>query len=60
MLCPEFAFFGTRGTEVRANRVLPVVDRHTFPKYENAAVNSVSAARASFGLRAPEVVTLAR
>lgn len=50
---------GTAGLrEVRANRVLPVVDRHTFPKYENAAVNSVSAARASFGLRAPEVVTL--
>lgn len=40
---------------VRANRVLTVIDHHQLPKYANAAVNSVSAARVSFGLDALEV-----
>lgn len=40
---------------VRSNRVLTVVDHHEVQKYTNAAVNSVSAARLSFGLDALEV-----
>lgn len=50
---------GTVGLRrVRSNRVLPVIDRHDVRKYADAAVNSVSAARVSFGLQAPEVVAL--
>lgn len=50
---------GTVGLRpVRANRVLPVIDRHEITKYEDAAINSVSTARVSFGLDAPEVVAL--
>lgn len=50
---------GTVGLRpVRANRVLPVIDRHPVRKFEAAAINSVSAARVSLGLDAPEVVVL--
>lgn len=41
---------------VRANRVLVVVDEHPDEIFINAAVNSVRAARASFGLNCPMVV----
>jgi hypothetical protein len=41
---------------VRANRVLVVIDRHDLQKYVDAAVNSVSAARVSFGLDVTDVV----
>lgn len=41
---------------VRANRVLAVIDRHDVQKYADASINSVSAARVSFGLDATEVV----
>lgn len=41
---------------VRANRVLAVIDNHEVQKYADAAINSVSAARASFGLDVTEVV----
>lgn len=48
---------GTVGLrDVRANRVLAVIDHHTVQKYVDAAVNSVSAARMSFGLDVTEVV----
>jgi hypothetical protein len=43
---------------VRANRVLAVIDEHPDPVFTHAAVNSVSAARASFGLNCPAVVRL--
>lgn len=50
---------GTVGLEpVRANRVLAVVERGVDPRFAEVAVNSVSAARASFGLACPEVVLL--
>lgn len=40
---------------VRSNRVLTVIDDHEHRRYTAAAVNSVSAARVSFGLDSPEV-----
>jgi hypothetical protein len=43
---------------VRSNRVLVVLDHHPDPHFTAVAVNSVSAARASFGLDCPEVVLL--
>lgn len=50
---------GTVGLRrVRANRVLTVIDQHEVPRYMAAAVNSVSAARVSFGLDATDVYTL--
>lgn len=50
---------GTIGLEAtRANRVLAVVDSHPDPFFTAAAVNSVSAARSTFGLVCPEVVVL--
>ena len=41
----------------RANRLLVLMDAHDVPLFNNAVVNSVSAARASYGLRA-EVLKL--
>lgn len=41
----------------RSNRVLVLMDAHSVPLFNSAVVNSVSAARASYGLRA-EVVKL--
>ena len=43
---------------VRANRVLVIIDAHEDKTFVNAAINSVSAARASFGLQCPRVVQL--
>lgn len=50
---------GTVGLQpVRSNRVLVVVDEHEDVHFTEAAVNSVSAARASYGLDVPRVVRL--
>ena len=50
---------GTIGLQpVRANRVLVVIDSHKETAFINAAVNSVSAARATYGLNCPAVVRL--
>lgn len=43
---------------VRANRVLVVIDEHPNKSFIDIATNSVSAARASYGLRCPAVVRL--
>ena len=49
---------GTAGLQpTRANSLLVLMDAHEVPLFNNAVVNSVSAARASYGLRA-EVVKL--
>jgi hypothetical protein len=50
---------GTVGLQpVRSNRVLVVIDEHPDAFFVNATVNSVNAARATYGLSAPEVVCL--
>ena len=50
---------GTAGLErVRSNRVFVVIDAHKDELFVNAAVNSVNAARASYGLRCPRVIQL--
>ena len=50
---------GTLGLQpVRANRVLVLIDDHSDSLFVNAAVNAVSAARASYGLNVPAVVAL--
>lgn len=50
---------GTIGFQaVRTNRLLVVVDAHRDEFFVNAAVNTVSGARASYGLTCPEVVCL--
>ena len=50
---------GTAGLRrTRSNRVLVVLEDHKEPLFVNAAINSVSAARASYGLRCPLVVRL--
>lgn len=50
---------GTVGLErVRSNRVLVVIDDHPDESFVNMAINSVNAARASYGLRCPKVVCL--
>ena len=50
---------GTAGLQpVRANRVLVVIDAHEDSLFSSAAVNAVSAARASYGLSCPRVVQL--
>jgi len=43
---------------VRSNRVLVVIDAHRSEVFVNAAINSVSAARSSFGLNCPRVILL--
>jgi hypothetical protein len=43
---------------VRSNRVLVLLDNHKDRHFVDAAVNSVSASRATFGLDCPEVVCL--
>lgn len=43
---------------VRANRVLAVIDEHPDKSFIDIATNSVSAARASYGLQCPAVVRL--
>lgn len=50
---------GTVGLQpVRSNRVLVVIDAHRDEAFVNAAINSVSGARAAYGLNCPEVVCL--
>jgi len=43
---------------VRANRVLTIIDAHVDQLFENAAVNAVSAARATLGLTGSRVVRM--
>ena len=50
---------GTIGlAPTRANRVLVIIDAHKDDMFVNAAINTVSAARASYGLVCPEVIEL--
>jgi hypothetical protein len=50
---------GTIGLQkVRSNRVLMVIDNHKLDVFVNAAINSVNAARATYGLDCPEIVKL--
>ncbi len=50
---------GTAGLErIRANRVLVVIDAHKDALFSNAAINAVSAARASYGFDCPRVIQL--
>lgn len=50
---------GTVGLQpVRSNRVLVIIDAHQDELFVNAAVNTVSGARAAYGLSCPEVVML--
>lgn len=50
---------GTAGLEtVRANRVLVIIDAHKDELFVSAAVNTVNAARATYGLRCPKVIQL--
>ena len=50
---------GTVGLQkVRSNRVLVVIDKHYDNFFHEAAINSVSAARAAFGIDCPAVVKM--
>ncbi len=50
---------GTIGLQkVRSNRVLMIIDKHYDKFVKEAAINSVSAARAAFGLNCPNVVVI--
>ncbi|MBW8050569.1 MAG: DUF3326 domain-containing protein [Cytophagales bacterium] len=50
---------GTIGLQkVRSNRILMIIDDHKKDIFRNAAVNSVNAARATYGLDCPEIVRL--
>jgi hypothetical protein len=50
---------GTIGLQkVRANRLLMVLDNHKLDVFVNAAINSVNAARATYGLDCPEIIKL--
>ncbi len=50
---------GTAGLRrVRSNRVLVIMDDHEIELFANDAINSVSAARATYGLDCPKVVKL--
>jgi len=44
--------------KVRSNRVLLILDRHEDKFFHEAAINSVSAARATFGLDCPVVIRM--
>ena len=44
--------------KVNSNRVLMIVDEHTDQKFHELAINSLSAARAAFGLDCPKVITM--
>ena len=50
---------GTVGLQkVRSNRVMMIIDKHCDKFFQEAAINSVSAARAAFGLNCPKVVII--
>jgi hypothetical protein len=52
---------GTVGLgRVRSNRVLVIIDDHEDEIFVHAAINAVSAARASFGLDCPKVIKMKR
>jgi hypothetical protein len=52
-------FLGTVGLQkVRSNRVLVIFDDHQLPVFINAAINSVNAARATYGLNCSEIIKL--
>ncbi len=52
---------GTAGLQkVRRNRVLVVIGAHDDELFTNAAINSVNAARSSYGLTCPRIVRLDR
>lgn len=43
---------------VRSNRVMVIIDKHSDEIFTNAAINSVSGARAAYGFNCPRVVEL--
>ncbi len=43
---------------VKANRILTVIDDHPLEIYSNAAINTVNAARATYGLNCDQIVKL--
>lgn len=50
---------GTAGLQpVRSNRLLLIIDRHEEPSFTSAAINSLNAARACYGLRCTRVIPL--
>jgi hypothetical protein len=50
---------GTVGLQkVRSNRVLMIIDNHKLDIFVNAAINSINAARATYGLNCPEIIKL--
>lgn len=50
---------GTIGLQkVRSNRVMLIIDKHLDEFFHEAAINSLSAARATFGLSCPQVVMI--
>lgn len=50
---------GTLGLQpVRANRVLTIVNKHNEKEFTDAVINSVNAARTSYGLDCPKVIEL--
>lgn len=50
---------GTIGLQkVRSNRVMLIIDKHLDDFFHEAAINSLSAARAAFGLSCPQVVMI--
>lgn len=50
---------GTAGLQpVRANRILVIIDAHEHEFFSNAAINAVSAARASYGIWCPKVIQM--
>lgn len=52
---------GTAGLQkVRSNRVLVLIERHEDELFNEAAINAVNAARATYGLMCPQVIQLDR
>jgi hypothetical protein len=50
---------GTIGLQkIRSNRILMVMDNHKLDIFVNAAINSINAARATYGLDCPEIIKL--
>jgi hypothetical protein len=50
---------GTAGLQpVRSNRILLVIDRHAEPAFTSAAINSLNAGRACYGLHCARILTL--
>ena len=54
----EYLLGRTGLRRTRQNRVLVVVDGSADPRYVDAAINAVNAARATFGFNCPEVIVL--